>query len=161
MISIERVDYSNPRHARDLIFLLNHYASSVEGGGRPLTDFVQKNLLDALKRCTGAQSLLAYDGDKAVALLNAFEGFSTFKCQPLFNIHDLVVLEPYRNQGVAQQMLSATETIARERGYCKLTLEVLEANLAAQRAYSKFGFCSYELNPKMGKALFWEKALDL
>jgi hypothetical protein len=40
-----------------------------------------------------------------------------------------------------------------------VTLEVLEGNQIAKNAYIKFGFAGYELDPKMGKALFWEKPL--
>ncbi|AIE76231.1 Histone acetyltransferase HPA2-related acetyltransferase (plasmid) [Synechocystis sp. PCC 6714] len=56
-------------------------------------------------------------------------------------------------------MLQKAENIAVNLGCCKLTLEVLEGNYAAQSAYKAFGFSGYELNPKMGKALFWEKKL--
>ncbi len=56
-------------------------------------------------------------------------------------------------------MLSTVEQIAQDKGCCKLTLEVLEANQPAQQAYTKFGFSGYELDPRAGKALFWEKLL--
>jgi len=55
--------------------------------------------------------------------------------------------------------LTASEKIARESGCCKITLEVLEGNHVARAAYSAFGFKGYELDPKMGKALFLEKKL--
>lgn len=42
---------------------------------------------------------------------------------------------------------------------CKLTLEVLEGNKLAQQVYRRFGFQGYELDPKMGRALFYEKKL--
>ena len=56
-------------------------------------------------------------------------------------------------------MLGLVEQQAIERGCCKLTLEVLEGNQAARRAYDKFGFQSYALNPELGHALCWEKSL--
>ena len=56
-------------------------------------------------------------------------------------------------------MLDEVERIAKEKGCCKLTLEVLEGNIVAKKAYEKFGFSSYELDPATGKALFWEKVL--
>jgi hypothetical protein len=42
-----------------------------------------------------------------------------------------------------------------------MTLEVLEGNVAAQAAYQSCGFAGYELDPCMGKALFWKKKLAL
>ncbi|OSM02156.1 putative GCN5-related N-acetyltransferase [Magnetofaba australis IT-1] len=56
-------------------------------------------------------------------------------------------------------MLAEIEAIARARGCCKVTLEVLENNHAAQSAYRKYGFAGYELRPEAGRALFWEKSL--
>jgi ribosomal protein S18 acetylase RimI-like enzyme len=56
-------------------------------------------------------------------------------------------------------MLKEVEEIAKKKGCCKITLEVLEGNKVAQRSYKKFGFAGYELNPLMGKALFWEKPI--
>ena len=46
-----------------------------------------------------------------------------------------------------------------KKNCCKITLEVLEGNTIAKNAYKKFGFMGYELDPKMGKAMLWEKSL--
>ena len=61
--------------------------------------------------------------------------------------------------GISQLMMKEVEEIAKNKGCCKITLEVLEGNEVAQRSYKKFGFAGYELNPLMGKALFWEKPI--
>nr|GFD20020.1 hypothetical protein [Tanacetum cinerariifolium] len=54
-------------------------------------------------------------------------------------------------------MLTKVEEIARQRGCCKMTLEVLEGNEVALGAYRKLGFSDYQLDPQMGRALFWQK----
>ena len=157
---IIRVDYRNPRHAADLVALLNHYASGTEGGGQPLAPEVQSALPTALARLPHAFSLLCYVDGVAAGLVNCLEGFSSFKCKPLVNIHDVVVLDRFRGRGIAALLLAEVEKVAREKGCCKITLEVLEGNKAAQHAYLKFGFDGYELDPVMGKALFWQKMLN-
>ena len=70
-----------------------------------------------------------------------------------------MVALPYRRKGLAKLLLKKAEEIALDLGCCKLTLEVLERNHVAQSTYKAFGFSGYELNPQMGKALFWEKKL--
>ena len=95
----------------------------------------------------------------AAAVANCFEGFSTFACKPLVNIHDITVLPQYRGKGISQRVLEKIEAIARSKGCCKITLEVLGNNTVAQSAYKKFGFGAYELDPKAGSAQFWEKKL--
>jgi ribosomal protein S18 acetylase RimI-like enzyme len=91
--------------------------------------------------------------------VNRFEGFSTFACQPLVNVHDLAVMPAYRGQGIAESMLALVERIARERGACKLTLEVLPGNVRAVRLYQRLGFANYQLDPAMGHAEFLQKYL--
>ena len=108
-----------------------------------------------------AFSVIAYIDGHSAGLVNCFEAFSTFSCKPLINIHDIVVLKKYRCKGVSQKMLNKVEQIARTKGCCKITLEVLSNNEVAKSAYRKFGFSDYELDPKAGTALFWQKDLSL
>ncbi len=158
-IEIIQADYRDPKHHREIVLILDAYASEPMGGGVPLSDYAKENLVEKLSRLPHAFSILAYVDGKPAGLVNCFEGFSTFACQPLINIHDLAVLAKFRGHGLSQHMLQKVEAIARERGGCKLTLEVLSNNTIAQNAYAKFGFAGYELDPTTGHALFWEKAL--
>jgi ribosomal protein S18 acetylase RimI-like enzyme len=56
-------------------------------------------------------------------------------------------------------MLGLVEQLARARGACKLTLEVLEGNVPAQKLYRRLGFDNYQLDPAMGQAQFMQKWL--
>ncbi len=159
MIEIIQADLSQPRHAAALIDLLDAYARDPVGGGQPLAETTRRHLAAELCRRQDAVSFLAFAGELPVGLINCFEGFSTFSCQPLLNIHDVVVLDGYRGQGIARQLLQRVEAHARTLGCCKLTLEVLEGNHKAQAVYRRAGFAGYELDPLMGRALFWEKKL--
>ncbi len=159
MPDIVRADLSNSLHAHALIELMSLYACDPMGGGVDLSDEVKVGLAAALHQRSDVRIVLAFDGDQAVGLANCFEGFSTFLCKPLLNIHDIIVRPGYRGQGISHQLLQEVENIASETGCCKLTLEVLEGNDVAQSAYKKFGFRPYELDPHMGNAVFWEKKL--
>ena len=158
-INIVIVDYANNSHANDLVFLLDLYASDPAGGGRGLSQYVRDNLVGELAKLPFAFSIICYVEGLPAGLINCFSLFSTFKCKPLVNIHDLFVLSQFRNQGISQLMLQEVEKIAKNQGACKITLEVLEKNQPARNAYSKFGFVGYELDPKYGNAIFLEKTL--
>jgi ribosomal protein S18 acetylase RimI-like enzyme len=160
MIAIVRARYDNPAHAAALVDLLDAYARDPAGGGAPLSDFVRGNLVGELAARPFVFSVLAFDGDAPVGLINAIEGFSTFACQPLVNVHDVVIMPSHRGRGIAAQLFAEVETIARERGACKLTLEVLSGNRAARALYEKLGFDDYRLDPAMGHAQFMQKWLD-
>lgn len=153
------VDYGNAEQARDLVALLDSYAKDPMGGGEALEEDVKARLAGELARLPHAFSVMAYAGGKPAGLINCFMGFSTFAARPLVNIHDVTVDVAYRGLGVAQHMLAKVESIAKERGCCKMTLEVLQGNLGAQNSYRKFGFSGYELDPEMGQAIFWQKKL--
>jgi ribosomal protein S18 acetylase RimI-like enzyme len=158
-IDILIANYLDPLHSADIGDLLNCYAEDPMGGGEPLSDYVKKNLSAELSKVPSAFSVICYVDGKAAGLTNCFEAFSTFKCKPLLNIHDVVVKKEFRGLGISQLMLAKVEERAKQHGCCKVTLEVLESNLVAQKAYIKFGYSGYELDPEMGKALFWQKEI--
>ena len=158
-MNILKADLNNATHAAALLELLNIYAQDEMGGGQPLSDYANDNLITELNKRPDALIILAFDNELPVGLINCFEGFSTFQCKPLINIHDVIVRAEYRGQGIARQMIDKVEDYARAKGCCKLTLEVLQGNKAAQAAYTKAGFKGYELDPSKGQAMFWEKKL--
>jgi len=158
-IKLIEADYYNEQHGQDLVYLLNQYAEDPMGGGEPLSDFVQMNLVEILKKQSNVFTVLCYVNDCPAGIINCVEGFSTFSAKPLVNIHDVCVSKEYRSIGLSKLMFEKVEEIAISRGCCKLTLEVLEGNTVAQSAYRRIGFSGYELDPKMGKAVFWQKKL--
>lgn len=160
MLAIMNADLSSERDASAVIDLLDAYASDIMGGGTPLSPFVRANLVPELHKRDGAHVLLAYVDDEPAGIMIGIEGFSTFACKPLLNIHDVAVLPRFRGQGIARRMLAQMELLARQRGCCKLTLEVLEGNAIARALYASCGFAGYALDPGMGHALFWQKKIE-
>ncbi|WP_101048997.1 GNAT family N-acetyltransferase [Macromonas nakdongensis] len=159
-LHVLQADYANPQHAAAVVALLDAYARDPAGGGEPLSEQAKARLVPELARRPHAFSVLAYDGERPVGLVNAIEGFSTFKCQPLVNVHDVAVLASHRGLRVAERMLDLVAQLARERGACKLTLEVLEGNTPAVQLYRRIGFAGYALDPALGQARFMQKWLD-
>ena len=159
MTNIQIADFSNPAHASAVVYLLNEYAKDPMGGGEELSDFAKTNLVYEMAKRSGVYAILAFVNGNPAGLANCIEGFSTFACKPLLNIHDMVVLEEYRGQGISSQLLKKAEELATSLGCCKLTLEVLEGNKTAQAAYVANGFMGYQLVSDMGQAMFWQKKL--
>lgn len=158
-VKVIQADYHNPQHARHVIELLDCYATDPMGGGMALSDYTAQNLISALADRPDAFSILAYVDGQPAGLINCFEGFSTFACKPLINIHDVVVAGEYRGMGLSRKMFDMVEDIAQQRQCCKMTLEVVTGNTTAQAAYERFGFKPYQLDDKHGVAMFWEKSL--
>jgi ribosomal protein S18 acetylase RimI-like enzyme len=158
-LEVRKVAFENVEQGQQLVELLNAYAEDPMGGAEPLSAEVKANLVKGLSQVPGALALLAYLDGQAVGVTTAFAGFSTFAAKPLLNIHDIAVLPAFRGQGVAQALMAGLEQEARERGCCKMTLEVLSNNHRAQQAYRRFGFAGYALDPEAGEALFWQKKL--
>ena len=169
--------------------LLDLYARDPMGGGEPLAASALERLCADLARRPDAASFLAYrpSGQPSrpdpsetgeshgqpspssageslaqwapVGLINCFEGYSTFKAQPLLNVHDIVVHPRVRGQGIGQALLAAAQQLAIDRGCCKLTLEVLSGNTVAMKSYDRFGFAHYQLDPEAGHAVLMQKWL--
>jgi ribosomal protein S18 acetylase RimI-like enzyme len=162
-LSIEQVNFHDEVQGLQLVELLNCYAVDPAGGGEELTPYVKENLIEELKKRSFAYAFIAYYNEnglkKPVGLALAFEGFSSFNCEGLLNIHDFVVVKEYRSKGVGTRLLQEIERFSLAKGYCKITLEVLERNITAQNLYRKLGFAGYQLSEEFGAALFWSKNL--
>lgn len=158
-LNIVQANYALTAHAHAVVALLDAYASDIAGGGTPLSNFVKANLVQALASRPQVYSILAFDGETPVGLVNCIEGFSTFACKPLVNVHDVAVLASHRGRGIAAQMLALAETLAQQRGAVKMTLEVLTGNRPAIVVYERLGFEGYQLDPSMGTATFMHKML--
>ena len=156
-------DYANPLHAKALVNMLDSYAKDPMGGGEGLSSYAKANVVSGLSKVPLAFSVLAFAGETdetAVGLANCLQGFSTFACKPLINVHDLAVIDSQRGQRIGERMLALVEDVARQRGACKITLEVLSGNERAMRLYSRAGFANYELDPSAGHACLMQKWLD-
>ena len=158
-ILVLQASYTNPVHAEAIGLVLNSYAEDPMGGGHSLPATVLEHLPAELAKRPHAFSVLAFVGGEPAGLVNCFEGFSTFACRPLVNVHDVAVVPKFRGLGLSQRMLDKVEDIARQRGCCKITLEVLEGNAIAQSSYARFGFSPGMFDPAHGRMLFWTKPL--
>ncbi|MEM1067276.1 MAG: GNAT family N-acetyltransferase [Planctomycetota bacterium] len=157
-VTARRVDYHVESDRKNLILLMDEYAKFELGDDR--RDF--QSLPDQLIKFPTAFSVLGFADDseaQAVGLVNCMFGFSTFMGKQLVNIHDAIVTETHRGQGVVNIMLEEVERIAREAGCCRLTLEVYEDNTPARRAYAKNGFTGDPVHPDV-HTLFLRKLLE-
>ncbi len=158
-VHVRRANYQLAADRSAITLLLDHYARDPMGGGSALPAQTMVRLCDDLAARPFAFSFLAWRGTTPVGLANCFEGYSTFKAQPLINIHDIAVLDSARGQGVGQALMRAVQAEAMARGACKITLEVLSGNAAALKSYAAFGFAAYQLDPQAGQAMFLQKWL--
>lgn len=159
-VNCRKVDLASDSDCADLLHLLRTYAQDDMGGGEDLAPFVKENLVAELrKRAALVHAFIASVEGEPAGLAICFEGFSTFACAPLLNIHDFITSPAFRRRGVGSALLHFVEEDARRLGCCKLTLEVLTGNAAAKSLYVTHGFGSYELDPAVGHAVFWQKKL--
>mgnify|MGYP006283508211 CR=1 FL=1 len=158
-IDIHRADLTNPQDAADVVALLNGYAADPMGGNAPLPAATRARLAPALSELPGALVLLARAGRTPVGVAVCFTGFSTFRAQPLTNVHDLAVAPGWRGRGIGGRLLDELVAAARARGHCKVTLEVREDNAAAMALYRRLGFGAGQSAGEPAQYLFLEKRL--
>jgi GNAT superfamily N-acetyltransferase len=136
VIQVLETDLTLPEHASVLIQLMDEYALDPMNGSRALSEFARENLVSELKKCDAAHVILAFVDGKPAGLVTCLEGFSTFACRPLLNVHDVIVSAEYRGRGLCKRMLEVAEPVAHRLGCCKMMLEVLEGMLQHKRPIS-------------------------
>jgi ribosomal protein S18 acetylase RimI-like enzyme len=156
---VRAADLEDARDASAVVEVLDSYASDPRGGSEPLAPDVRSRLIPMLREHPTSLVLLAFDGAAAVGLAIGFWGMSSFRARPLLNIHDLAVRPGYRGKGVGRALLTAAEDRARDRGCCKLTLEVQDDNAPARMLYDRFGFRDVVYG-NSGPTRFLSKKLD-
>jgi GNAT superfamily N-acetyltransferase len=158
-IRIVQADLDLPAHQQAVLKLVDAYSMDPMGDGKPLSKEVRNRLLAGLREQPTTLILMAYEQNEPVGIAVCFGGFSTFAARPLINIHDLAVLPDYRGRGIGRRLLEAVEQKAREKGCCKLTLEVQEKNRKAKAVYEAAGFTHAVHQEGAGKCLFLSKRL--
>ena len=156
-VQIVRADYANPRHRSAIPYLLNTYAKGLLGFRKDINDHVLDALVPGLERTQNDLVLLARANKDYVGMAICFFGFSTFHARSLINIHDFMVLEDFRGQGIGRALLNEIEIIARDMDCCKITLEVQENNTPARRLYRSGGFKDSFLDQEAGSQLSMTK----
>ena len=159
MLHIHTADFRSSRDAAEVVALLDAYARDPMGGGTPLSEHTRTHLAAELAKRPHAHALIARMDDEPAGLAICIEAFSSFACAPILNVHDFMVDGAFRKQGVGAQLMAGVETLARELGCCKVTLEVLEGNGPARKLYENAGFAPYVLDSAVGHAQFWQKYL--
>lgn len=159
MLEIRKADLSRLENGRTVAALLDEYARDPMGAGEPLAEHVREGLPAALAGRAGAHALIAWLDGQPAGMALCFEGFSSFACKPLLNIHDFMVRDACRGQGIGRALMGAVDELARGLGCCKVTLEVLEGNHPAQALYRSVGYEGYALRDETGRAMFWQKPL--
>ncbi|MFA6872584.1 MAG: GNAT family N-acetyltransferase [Bacteroidaceae bacterium] len=138
---LELCDFTDPKHCIALCNLINSYIADPMGGeGTLLTNKQKLYLLDGLESHPRAIVLFVLFEGVIVGVINAFLNFSTFKCKPMINIHDVFVDKRYRGRGLGRKLLRGIIEIAHQNDCAKLTLEVRKDNQSAQHLYHSVGF---------------------
>jgi ribosomal protein S18 acetylase RimI-like enzyme len=154
MIKIVECDFSDIVHRQAFVSLIEAYMADEMGGYETMTEKVRNSLAEAIASHQNARVFLASKDDVFVGVATCFINISTFKAKPYYNIHDIAVLHAFRGKGIGKTLLTHIIDDARQRGFCKITLEVRHDNLSAQMLYKSLGF--EDTDPAM---YFWVKTI--
>ena len=139
-IDIIHCDFDNPVHCEALVNLMNAYITDKMGDGVPYTEEQKIRLVQGLRDHPSRLVLFAVAGNQFIGLTNCFINFATFSVKPYINIHDVIVLNSWRNRGVGRAMLEKVIEEAAGLDCSKVTLEVRDDNANAKHLYKSLGF---------------------
>ncbi len=150
----EIIDFSLLHHRIALVKLLNDYMMDEMGNKKPFDPALHGQVLSDLEKHPSYIGFLLKVEDTFVALANCFVNYSTFQGRHLLNIHDYIVSKEHRGMGYGKALLHELIIYAKEKGYCRINLEVREDNVKACALYKSLGFD--QCQPNM---FFWQKVL--
>lgn len=154
MVEIIEVDFYNEAHCKGVVELMNHYMLDAMGDHPPHNEELAGKMIEGLKKHCNKLCLLAVLDNEFVGLVNSFIGFGTFAAKPFINIHDVVVKEDYRGRKIGRLLLEKVKEKAIQLDCGKITLEVRDDNVRAQKLYASLGY--KDSDPLM---YFWSKYL--
>lgn len=86
------------------------------------------------------EALLAERDGRAVGMLTFLPLYSSWRGRPALLIHDLYVREAARGSGAGKALVTRLGEIGRQRGCCRIDVNVLDWNQRARAFYAGLGF---------------------
>ena len=138
-VKIIKADLDNPKHAADIVNIVDLFAKDPMGQDEGLSEEVRVDMIAEMKKIPTTMTYIAYLEEKVLGIVTCFIGYSTFTASKTFKIHDVAVHPDARGMGVGTKLLDAVQDEAKKMGCSKITLEVREDN-PAQNLYEREGF---------------------
>ena len=160
MVTIRQASLDSDDDCKNILRLLEEYSLDPMGGNESLPVNSKENLINEMRKRSTIFVFLAFnDESAAIGLAITIESFSTFACSSILNIHDFVISKDYRSKGIGKKLMNYVCNFAKEKGFAKCTLEVLQGNAPAKGCYKASGFEPYMLSEEIGICEFWQKKL--
>jgi ribosomal protein S18 acetylase RimI-like enzyme len=153
-VHFQSCNFNQSDHQEAFTHLIGTYMQDPMGDTLPLSPVQKQKLLSDLAEHPSVLAFFILSDNEYAGLAVAFSNYSTFRAARYLNIHDLIIHPKHRNKNLGRLLMNHLIDYAKERHYCKITLEVRNDNHIAQSLYRSIDFA--ECHPPM---LFWEKLL--
>ena len=125
-------------HVDELVSLFDQYMVFYKQPSAP--EKYRAYLSDRLKN-DEATVFIAYDEQKTpLGFVLNYHSFSSVSLGKIIVLNDLFVAPENRQQGIANQLIDASISLAKESGAVRVDLGTAKDNFAAQALYEKIGF---------------------
>lgn len=108
-------------------------------GVEPTTEDLHQAFEFALRNPDEYRFCVAAREREVLAVAALHRAYSSWHGKPYGTIEDVYVSEQARREGLATKLLEFIRQEAVRRGYCRLSLDVLDDNEPAQACYRRFG----------------------
>jgi ribosomal protein S18 acetylase RimI-like enzyme len=132
------IELCHPDDAPRLASLI--YALALEEGADPAEPEDIANIVGALLQSGASDFLLATANDEPIGCLQIAYRLSTWEALPYAYLEDFYLAPKARGRGVGTKLLDYALQRAEGQRCNHMVLDVRQANTAAQRLYTRFGF---------------------
>ena len=148
--TVVRIDVASTEQCSQFEVLFSEYSSG-------LSVDIESHVIKQLFELPYFHGFICFVDNEPAGFAVCFESYSSYRAKKVLNIHDFMVSLNYRGKAVGKALLSGIEQYSCDHEYLKITLEVDEDNLAAQKLYSSCNYEDYQLVQK--DLLHWQKYL--
>jgi ribosomal protein S18 acetylase RimI-like enzyme len=129
---------ATPEHIPAILALMREFAEFEDLLDR--LEITEERMITALfGENAMAEAIVAVVNDKTVGYAVFYPLFSTFRGQRGFFLEDLYINSEYRRGGTGEMMVKHIARLAKERGFERVDLNVLDWNSPAINFYKKHG----------------------
>ena len=148
--TVVRIDVASTEQCSQFEILFNEYSPGLSAD-------IEFHVIKQLFDLPYFHGFICFVDNVPAGFAVCFESYSTYRAKKVLNIHDFMVSSSYRGKGMGKALLKGIEQYCCDHEYLKITLEVDEDNIAAQKLYSS---CDYEDYQVVLKGLLhWQKYL--
>jgi ribosomal protein S18 acetylase RimI-like enzyme len=129
-----------PLTATDVPSVVPLFGAYVDFYGVTRNPSAEREFLEARLSAADSSGFGAFAGGEIAGFALCYHAYNSLRLAPAWILHDLFVGPEHRRKGIAEALIEAVHSCAKEAGVCEVILSTAHDNKNAQALYEKLGY---------------------